>query len=167
MQHTNLPMHVDTIFYTCFRFRFIDTYVLTWSHIYYWFSDFSFMFLVIACTCMPKSHHLIMYTCDCLSTPTGFILRTRWVTFWQPWTLISRFRSLNYGGLAVPDQSAQRMRGSTVACSDPPFSNFPLIGSRDSYPTTHEYSSHLLYCTSCFYTSWWYYILELLYHALW
>jgi len=39
------------------------------------------MLLVIACTCMPESHHLTMYTCDCLSTPTGFILRTRWVAF--------------------------------------------------------------------------------------
>jgi len=32
-----------------------------------------FMLLIIACTCMPESHYLIMYTCDCLSTPTGFV----------------------------------------------------------------------------------------------
>jgi len=38
----------------------------------------SFMLLVIACTCMPEPHHLIMYTCDCLiCTPLGFIICTR------------------------------------------------------------------------------------------
>ena len=35
------------------------------------------LLLVIACTCMPEPHHLIMYTCDCLSTPTDFIICTR------------------------------------------------------------------------------------------
>ena len=40
----------------------------------------SFMLLVIACTCMPKPHHLIMHTCDCLiCTPFGFIICTRGV----------------------------------------------------------------------------------------
>jgi len=62
---------------------------------------FIFMLLVIACTCMPEPHHLIMYTCDCWSTPTGFILHTRWVTFWQPWALMSRFRRLDLCGLVI------------------------------------------------------------------
>jgi len=48
------------------------------------------MLPIIVYTCMSEPHHLIMYTCDCLSTPTGFILRTCWVTFWQSWTFISR-----------------------------------------------------------------------------
>jgi len=47
------------------------------------------MLLVIVCTFVPEPHHLIMYMYDFLR-PTGFILRTRWVIFWQPWTFMSR-----------------------------------------------------------------------------
>jgi len=36
-----------------------------------------FILLVIACTCMLEPHHLIMYTCDCVSMPTGFIICIR------------------------------------------------------------------------------------------
>jgi len=42
---------------------------------------------------MAELHHLIMYMCACLCTRLGFILHTRWVIFWQPWTFISRFYS--------------------------------------------------------------------------
>ena len=50
--------------------------------------------MVIACTWMPKPYHLIMYTCDYLSTPTGFILRTRWVIFVGPEAFHSSFATL-------------------------------------------------------------------------
>jgi len=64
-------------------------------------SLFSIYVLVIACTCMPESHHLIMYTCDYLSTLPGFILSTCWVVFWQPWTFMSRSKSQDRGGLIL------------------------------------------------------------------
>jgi len=110
-----------------FRFRLL---------IYMYLLDFrftvvsliSFMLLVIACTCIPGAHHLIRYTCDCQSTPTGFIICARRVVFWQPWILMSRSWSLDRGGLAVADQSAQRKRGLAVAYPDPLSSSFPLFG---------------------------------------
>ena len=48
---------LHTAFYECFSFQI---------HRYTWFTVvplISFMLLVIACTCMPEPHHLIMYTC--------------------------------------------------------------------------------------------------------
>jgi len=130
-------------------------------------SWFHFMFLIIDCTCMPELHHLIMYICDYLSTPTGFILRTRWVIFWQPWTFMARSRSLNRGDLVVAGQSAQRKRELAVVCLEPLFFHLFLTGSWDSYHTTREYFSVFLYCISCFCRSWWSNILGILYHALW
>ena len=44
----------------------------------------SFMLLVITCTCMPEPHHLIMHTCDYLSTPLGFIICTRGIAYDNP-----------------------------------------------------------------------------------
>ena len=101
----------------------------------------SFMAHVIACTCIPEPHHLIMYTCDCLSTLIGFILRTRWVAFWQPWTFMSRSRSLNYGDLTVTDQSGAEKRELVVVYSE--FLSFQPIGSRNSHFTTRGYLSIL------------------------
>jgi len=98
MLSTPFSMHV-------FWFKLIDIHVFT----HFGFTVvplISFMLLVIACTCMPEPRHLIMYTCDCLSTPAGFIIYIRWVAFWQPWILMSRFWSLDRGGLVVADQSA-------------------------------------------------------------
>jgi len=59
-------------------FRIIDIYVFS-SFWIYCRSLISFLLLVIACTCMPEPHHLIMHTCDCLSTPLGFTICTRGV----------------------------------------------------------------------------------------
>ena len=50
---------LHTAFYACFQFQI---------HRYTWFTVvplISLMLLVIACTCMPGPHHLIMYTCAC------------------------------------------------------------------------------------------------------
>ena len=94
---------LDTVFYACFSihiYRYTCTYLI--SNLLP-ILLFLFMLLVITCTCMPEPHHLIMYTCDRLSTPTGFILRTRWVIFWQSWTLMSKSRSLNRGGLCATE----------------------------------------------------------------
>jgi len=88
--------------------------------------------------CMPELHHLIMYTCDCLSTLTGFILCTRWVIFWQPWTIMSRSKSLECGGFAVANQSAQWKRELAIVCPDPLFFQ-PLDRLGDSHLATREY----------------------------
>ena len=66
---------------TVFQCMFLDSDLSI--HVY--LLDFRFttdslifiMLLIISCTCIPEPHHLIMYTCDCLSTPIGFILRIR------------------------------------------------------------------------------------------
>jgi len=86
---------------------------------------FSFMLLVIVCTCMLEPHHLIMYTCDYQSMLIDFILQTRWVVFWQPWTFMSRSKSLDRGVLPVADQSAQWKRGLAVVCLKPLFFQLP------------------------------------------
>ena len=78
--------------------------------------------------------------------PTGFILRTRWVIFWQPWTFMSRSRSLDCDDLTVANQSAQWKRGLAVVCPEPLFFQPPW----DSHLSTHEYFSVFLYCISCF-----------------
>jgi len=97
------------------------------------------MLLVIACTCMPEPHHLIMYTCDCLSTPTGFTICTHEVAFLQPWILMSRSWSLERGGLAVPIQSGIAEAWISGCLSGPSFSSLSLIGSRDSHLAIREY----------------------------
>jgi len=71
--------------YLCSKHRFLwifsDSYLSIYMYLLH--SGFTivplifFMLPVIVCTCMPKPHHLIMYTCYCLSTPTGFIICTR------------------------------------------------------------------------------------------
>jgi len=99
----------------------------------------SFMLVVFACTCMLESHHLIMYTCDCLSTPTGFVICTRRVAFWQPWIPMSRSWSLDRDSLDVPDQSGAAEAWISSCLSGPSFFQPPLIGSRDSHLTTREY----------------------------
>ena len=82
MLSTPFSMHV-------FRFRLmIYMYLLHFEFTVV--SLISFMSLVIACTCMFESHHLIMHTCDCLiCTPLGFIICARGC-IWQPWILMSR-----------------------------------------------------------------------------
>ena len=88
----------DTIFYTCFPiqiYRYTSTYLIL-------FTNDSLIFIYVTGYCL----YLYVWTtsldhvlCNCLSMPTGFILRTRWVVFWQPWTFMSRSRSLNCSGL--------------------------------------------------------------------
>jgi len=72
---------LDMVLDTCFLYLDLSIHVSLISDLLLilWFP---FMLLVNACTCMPETHHLIMYTCDCLYTPIGFILRTRWIFFW-------------------------------------------------------------------------------------
>jgi len=57
---------------------------------------------------------------------------------------MSRSWSLDCGGPAVVDQSAQQKHGLAVACPDPLSSSLPLIGSRDSRLATREYF-HVFY----------------------
>jgi len=84
--------------YLCYPYHFLCMFSDSDLSIYMYLLDFEFivvpliffMFLVIACTCMPEPHHLIMYTYDCLSTPTGFMICTRRVAFWQSWIFMSR-----------------------------------------------------------------------------
>ena len=115
---------LDTISYACFS---VQTY---------WYTRFTvvplifFMLLVIACTCMPDPHHLIMHTCDCLSTPLGFIICTRGLHLT---TLNSYVQILEYG-LRWPYCS--RSEGAAKAwisgCYRSPFLPASLlIGSRD------------------------------------
>ena len=88
-------------FDTCFLYSdlLIHVYLLDFG-----FTTDSLIFIYVTrhCLCLyVLTTYLIMYTCDCLSKPTGFILRTRWVIFWQPWTFMSRSRSLDCGSLTV------------------------------------------------------------------
>jgi len=99
----------------CFRFGFstcflysdllIHIYLLDFR-IFYWLLISHLSLLVNACNWIPKSYHLIMYACDCLCTSFGFILRTRWVAFWLPWTFMSRYRILDRAGIPLADQSS-------------------------------------------------------------
>ena len=87
---------------------------ITWRAYFWVFISilwFPFRLLVISCTYMSDSRHLIVHTCDCLSTPSVFILHTHWVAFWQSCILMTRFWSLDRGGHAVTDQS-----GAAEAC---------------------------------------------------
>ena len=109
---------LDTVFYACIsvqNFQYMCTYLIS---VLLLILGFSFILLLNTCTRMSEPHHLIIYTYDCLSMPTGFILRTRWVAFWKPWRLMSRSRSLDRGGLVVTDQSAQWKCRLVVVCVD-------------------------------------------------
>ena len=97
----------------------------------------SFMLLVIAYTCIPEPHHLIMHMCDCLSTPTSFIISTRRVAVWQPSILMSR--SWIVVALLYQIRVAQRKRGLAADYPDPLSSSLPLIGLQDSHLSTREY----------------------------
>jgi len=44
---------------------------------------FPYDVLWLFCIYMTEPHHLIIYICDCLGMPIGFILLTHWVAFWQ------------------------------------------------------------------------------------
>ena len=152
-------------------FRFIDTHVLTWFQIVYWFIWFLFKsLLVIAYSWMPELHHLIICMCDCLSTPIGFILCTRWVAFWQPWTFMSGSRSLDHGDLTVADQSGSAevwINGGHRSFFLPAFL---LIGYRDSSCCSLAplmFWLCITFCKSYFCILWWCNILVILYHFLW
>jgi len=47
-------------------------------------------------------------TCDCLCTPLGFILYTRWVASYNPWACMSSSRSLELVDHFVKIRVAQR-----------------------------------------------------------
>ena len=60
-----------------------------------------------------------------ICTPLGFIICTRRVTFWQPWILMYRSRSIDCVDLTVADQRTQQRRGlvdATIALSSQLFS---------------------------------------------
>ena len=125
--------------YLCSRHHFLFMFYKSDLSIYMYLLDFGFtivpliffMLLVTACTYMPESHHLIMYTCDCLSTPTGFILRTCWVAFLTTLDLHVQILESNLWWPSVVDQRAQRKRGLAVVYPEPHFLPAPLIPSRD------------------------------------
>ena len=50
---------------------------------------------ILAC---PSSHYIASHTYACLCMPLGFILRTRWVIFWQPRICLFRSWSLDRRG---------------------------------------------------------------------
>jgi len=124
---------LDIILYSCFL---IQTYRYTWFTVV---PLISFMLLVIAGTCMPGPHHLIMYTV------------TSWARQLALSYVLARLISDNPGS-SCPDPGvwtvaallylirvAQRKRGLVVACPDPLSSSLLMIGSRDSHLTTREY----------------------------
>ena len=63
-----------------------------------------------------------------LCTSFWFILRTRWVAFWQPWTCMFRSRSLEYWEFLLLIRVAQRKRGDLIAN---PLDLSRLVGSWD------------------------------------
>ena len=157
---------LHTVYYTCFPIQIIDIHVFTSFLIYY----HSFMLLVIAYTCMPKSHHLIMYTRDCLiCTPRGFIMCTRGLHLT---TLDPRVHILESG----PWWSCC----SWSECVADPFvvirvqqkfghrrsSSFLLISwlAPETLLVAHE---HLSAFVTYFCIFWWCNILVILYHSLW
>jgi len=83
--------------YLCFSYCLLCIFPFQ-THRYTWFTVIpliSFVLLVVAYICMPGSHHLIMYTCDCLlCTPFGFIICTRRVA---STTLYSHIQILELG----------------------------------------------------------------------
>ena len=110
---------LHTVFMHAFWFRLINIHVLL---------DFrftvvpliSFMLLVIACTCMPEPHYLIMYTYDCLYACHLDLSYVLTGCIWQPWILMSRSRSMDCVDLTIADQRAQQRGGladATVALS--------------------------------------------------
>ena len=83
----------DAVFDTCFSIRVYRYTCVNLIPGFPLISWFLFMFLVIACTCMSESHHLIMYTFACLYTPLGTRLTTRWVVSNNPESACPDFRA--------------------------------------------------------------------------
>jgi len=157
---------LNTIFYACFL---IQNYRYTSYLLDIGFTTDSLISTYVTGHClyrMPKPHHLIMYTCDCLSTPLGFILRTRWVVFWQPWTFMFISRSLHRGGPVVADQSAQWKRGLAVICVEPLFFYPPWL-AHDSHLAACGYFQPFYIANHALCVSWWSNIFRILYDTLW
>jgi len=154
----------DNVFYACFPiqiYRYICIHLTSDLLLILWFP---FMFLIIACTCMSEPHHLIMCTCDCLSTPTGFILRTRVST-----TLDLHVQILEYGPwwpCYTWSECAVKVWAS-CCLSGPLFFQLPWLARETLILLLVSIFSVFLYCISRFCASWWSYILEILYYALW
>jgi len=101
---------IHTAFYVCFQLQI---------HRHTWFTVvllISLMLFVITCTCILGPHHLIMHTCACyahhlalLYVLTGLRLTTL--------DLMSRSYRPDLGGLAIADQSAQRILPWRSECS--------------------------------------------------
>jgi len=165
-------MYLSNVYvYLCSRYRFLCMLSDSDLSIYMYLLDFGFtvvtLIFFMLLTCMREPPHLIMYTCDCLSTPTGFIICTRGVAFWQPWILMSRSWSLDHGGHTVPDQSGTARAWISSCLSGPSFFQ-PSYDRLARFSSCYSWVlSCISYCTSCFCASWWSYILEILYHALW
>jgi len=124
--------------------------------------DFWYMLLLI---------RIYRYTCACLCRPLGFIIRTRWIAFWQPLDL--HVQNLEFGlwWIFRGDQSVQWWRVRLAAdrpCLFP--SSSLLICSQDFF--CHSRASVVLFtlckfhCKSYFCISWWCNIHIILDHAL-
>jgi len=152
--------------YLCSRHHFIFMFSDSDLSIYMIYCR-SFNFLYVTCHCRylhAWTTSLDHVHCDFLSTPTGFIICTCEIDFWQPWILMSRSWSLDRGGLTVPDQSGATKTWISSCLSGPSFFQPP----HDRLTRFSSYYSWVLsrisYCTSCFCASLWSYILEILYH---
>ena len=69
---------------------YVLLYLLSWPTCFlvlYWFYVNHLCLLVIACLPDLSAWHTFLYTFSCMCTPLGFILRTRWIAFWQPLNL--------------------------------------------------------------------------------
>ena len=122
---------LHTAFYACFQFqipRYTRFTVIPLN---------SLMSFVIICTAY-LDHITWSLTCNCYARHLTFLYVLA-SCIWQPWILMSRSWSLDHGGLAVPDQSAQqtlpwwseRSRSLDAAAALPP-SSYPVWLPRPS-----------------------------------
>ena len=117
-----------------FRFRFTDTHVFTWSR----FTVIFLILLVISCICMPRPHHLIVYTCAYYAR--HLVLSYVLVKVANnPESSFSDPRDWTVAALLYVISVAQREHGLAVAHPDSPFSSLSLIGSLYSHVATREY----------------------------
>ena len=129
--------------YTCiYRITWCLITCLCVSILTTWFSMYAFLIQLYRCTCA--------YLC----APLGFILRTRWVAFWQPLDLHARILELGPWWIFRGDQC------TTIAYwisnwSSVPLSFQPLsIGSQDSFCCSRALVvlftlCKLYFCISC------------------
>ena len=96
------------------------------------------MLFVISCTCMPRPHHLIMYTCACYACHLALFYVLAGVVNNLEFSCPDP-RDGTVAALLYLISVVQRKRGLAVTNPDPPSFSLFLIGSRDSHLATREY----------------------------